>query len=123
MIQLLFHAEVEDDLKDAARWYDGRRAGLGDDFMEIVEETLEKVVSNPYRYAPLERDVRCVRMKRFPYGIFFYVFREQVVVVLAVVHKSRDPEIWRSRRQQRDQELESAAVASASIRHPPPRAS
>ena len=49
MIQLLFHDEVEDDLKDAARWYDGRRVGLGDDFMGVVEETLESLVSNPYR--------------------------------------------------------------------------
>jgi len=94
MTRLLYHDEVENDLREAIRWYEGRREGLGDEFMQVVQETLDTIASSPYRYSSLRRDVRGARMKRFPYVILFYIFREQVVVILAILHKSRDPKVW-----------------------------
>jgi len=34
--------------------------------------------------------------KRFPYGIF-YVVEPQRIVVLAVLHTARDPQVWQAR--------------------------
>ncbi len=98
MKPILYRREIQDDLNQASRWYEQRREGLGDEFIRAVEKTLEGISRNPLRYAALHRDVRCARLGKFPYGIFFYVLREEVVVVLAVIHHSRDPSLWKERR-------------------------
>lgn len=98
MKHIAFRAEARDDLDEASRWYDEQREGLGDEFLQAFEATLEGVARNPLRYAPLHRDVRCARLRRFPYGVFFYVFRDETVVVVAVMHKARNPQLWMGRR-------------------------
>ncbi len=98
MKPILYRRETQDDLNEASRWYEQRRQGLGDEFLRAVEETLDLISRNPLRYATLHRDVRCARLSRFPYGIFFYILREEVIVVLAVIHLSRDPALWQERR-------------------------
>ncbi len=98
MKPLLFRREIQDDLDKASRWYEERSEGLGDRFLQTVEMTLEGIVRNPLRHAPLHRDVRCARLRKFPYGIFFYILREEVVVVLAIMHHSRRPSRWQGRR-------------------------
>lgn len=101
MRSVLFHAGVVDDLEEAKSWYEQRRKGLGGEFQSLLEKTLDRIAATPQRFAPISlplssirREVRCARMKRFPYGIYYYVFREEAVVVLAVAHHARDPEHW-----------------------------
>lgn len=97
MRRLLFRPEVEEDLAEGSEWFEGRRVGLGAEFEKAVEETLEAIANNPLRFPPIHGKVRCARLKRFQYGVFYYVFREPVVVVLSVLHLSRDPELWKKR--------------------------
>jgi plasmid stabilization system protein ParE len=47
-------------------------------------------------HALVYRDVRKALVRRFPYAIFYRV-RNARVVVLAVFHSKRDPNIWKSR--------------------------
>jgi plasmid stabilization system protein ParE len=41
-------------------------------------------------------NTRRALLKRFPYAVYFAVDNE-IIVVLAVFHTSRDPESWRRR--------------------------
>jgi plasmid stabilization system protein ParE len=50
----------------------------------------------PERFPVMLGDVRCMRVRRFPYSLFFRVRGDQVVV-LAVFHARRDPTTWRER--------------------------
>ena len=100
MKPLLFRPEVEDDLDEISRWYDDKKVGLGDSFLKEVERVLEKISQNPHRYPVLRRDVRCARLTKFPYGVFYYVADDRAVVVLTVLHHSRDPSQWVARRSQ-----------------------
>lgn len=88
--------EAEEDLADARRWYQERRAGLGDEFLEQVEVAFEHVRRMPLVPTPKYRDVRRVLLKRFPYAIFYLVDDDRITIV-AVYHTSRDPRGWQSR--------------------------
>jgi toxin ParE1/3/4 len=44
---VLFRSEAEIEIDEAYRWYEGRREGLGADFLLCVEEALEKVRRDP----------------------------------------------------------------------------
>ena len=44
----------------------------------------------------VQRDIRRQLLKRFPYGLFYRLIHDQVVVV-ACFHAKRSPGVWRSR--------------------------
>jgi len=84
------------DVEDAWRWYEERREGLGDEFLEVVRAALESIRAHPDSAPVVHRDVRRQLLRRFPYGLFYRVIGGQVVVV-ACFHAKRNPRVWRSR--------------------------
>lgn len=88
---------VEDELYEAALWYEEQRTGLDVDFLEAVENTLCHIEDTPLLYPVVYRDVRRALTDRFPFGVFYRV-EGDTVVVLAIVHLHRDPAVWKRRR-------------------------
>ena len=90
---LRFRPKVADDLRDARTWYEGRREGLGDEFMEAVERMLERVDRTPEQFPIIHRNVHRALIRRFPYAIFF-IQEDGERVVLAVLHQAVNPARW-----------------------------
>lgn len=92
-----YREEVVQDLTTAARWYEGRREGLGGRFLEAVEQTMLWIEENPERFPLLYEDFRRALVQRpFPYQVYFRA-EGQSVLIYAVLHGARDPEAWKSR--------------------------
>jgi plasmid stabilization system protein ParE len=90
--------EAEEELAEAAAWYETRRPGLGVELVMIVERALEEISDAPLAWA-LWRDDRPYRRKvlgRFPYVIFFRIDPD-AIVVLAIAHAKRRPGYWSER--------------------------
>ena len=94
---LIVRPEAESDMEEVQAWYDQQRTGLGADFLLCVEETLDRIVRNPEMYGILHRDIRRAFVRRFPYGVFYRIVEDQVIVV-GVFHGRRNPRTWKSRR-------------------------
>jgi hypothetical protein len=45
------HRLAKADIEEAAPWYDQKKAGLGDDFVDEVSRVIEKIGENPLRYS------------------------------------------------------------------------
>jgi plasmid stabilization system protein ParE len=88
--------EARDDIEQAAAWYERQRAGLGEDFLNEVLDAFERIAEAPRTYAVLHRDTRRAVVHRFPFGVFYRI-EEEAVVVFAVLHGSRDPRAWQQR--------------------------
>ena len=84
------------EIEDAWRWYESRREGLGDDFVLCVEESLEKISRNPELYPTVHNKIRRSLIRRFPYGILYFIEKKEIVVV-GVFHGIRNPRHWKSR--------------------------
>ncbi len=93
---ILIRPAAAADIDEAFLWYERQQAGLGDEFLTAVQSALDNVVAHPTGYPVLHRETRRVLVHRFPYGIFYRVYRE-VVVVVACMRGRRDPRRWRSR--------------------------
>ena len=93
---MLIRSDAERDDAEAYRWYEEQREGLGADFLLRFEEGLGKIQSAPATYPIVYKNVRRVLISRFPYGIF-YIVESDLIVVLAVFHERRDPSAWQSR--------------------------
>lgn len=84
------------DLREARRWYEGQRVGLGAEFMDAVETTLAGIQAMPQRFPEVRPGFRRALVDRFPYKVIFQELGQQVIVV-AVYHNSRDPVGWQER--------------------------
>jgi plasmid stabilization system protein ParE len=88
--------EAEKDLKNAAEWYERRSDGLGDKFLDEVQIVFETLLEHPEIYPLVHRNTHRAVMNRFPFGIFYRI-KEETIVVLTVMHGSRHPRRWQFR--------------------------
>jgi plasmid stabilization system protein ParE len=96
-MNIAFDPRVEDDLAEAAAFYESRSAGLGDDFLAEFRRTLEAIVSGPARWQLVDGGpVRRSLLSRFPYAVYYHEAPERLLV-LTVTHGRRPPEAWRLR--------------------------
>jgi hypothetical protein len=91
-LRLIIRTDAEADIASGYGWYEEQRRGLGTDFLEEVSYTLAAIGSNPRRFQLFNPLTRRAILRRFPYGIYFFVFNE-IVLVAAVIHLARDPQL------------------------------
>lgn len=96
MFPLSIRPEAEEDLTHGYDWYEKQREGLGNDFLDEIENTLTSIESSPELYPKVHRDIRRALTGRFPYGIFYMLERE-LIDVIAILHTSRNPARWKGR--------------------------
>ncbi len=94
---VVFRPAAAADAEEAFRWYEERRPGLGEEFLSEVSRTIRAIIESPERYPVMHRRTRRALVSRFPYGIFYQVLRDQIVII-ACFHAKRNPTVWRSRR-------------------------
>ena len=56
--RLVVRRQAKADIREAARWYERRRAGLGSVFVQQIDAVLDHVRLNPMQYQIVYRDVR-----------------------------------------------------------------
>lgn len=72
-------AEAENDIHDAAVWYESQRLRLGHDFLDAVEASFTRISESPLQFPILYRDTRRALLSRFPFGVFFRVEGQTIV--------------------------------------------
>jgi plasmid stabilization system protein ParE len=96
-MNLVFDPRVEDDLAEAAAFYESRSEGLGEDFLTEFRKTLDAIVSGPARWQLVDGGpVRRSLLSRFPYAVYYHEAPERLLV-LTVTHGRRHPQAWRLR--------------------------
>jgi plasmid stabilization system protein ParE len=93
---LVFRLEVREEVDEAYNWYQNQQGGLGDDFLDCVDEILNRICQMPESYAIVYLDVRRAVMRRFPYAIYYRIVSSRVIVT-AIFHSRRDPKSWQTR--------------------------
>ncbi len=94
--ELIFAPEAGRDVSEAYDWYEQRRPGLGEDFLDCVDACIQRICRSPESFAKVYEDYRRALIRRFPYAIF-YEWTEEVVTIYCVFHTSQDPRKWRQR--------------------------
>lgn len=94
---LRLRPEAEADLAEAARWYESQSPGLGHAFLDAVQGALSAILKSPLLYPIVHRRTRRALIRRFPFGVYFRI-ANHAIVIIAVMHGSRDPRRWKARR-------------------------
>ncbi|MDP3874217.1 MAG: type II toxin-antitoxin system RelE/ParE family toxin [Methyloversatilis sp.] len=67
--KIFVRPEAERDLASSYAFYQEFRRALGDDFLNSVEESFERISKNPFLYPDIHRGIRRALLRRFPYGV------------------------------------------------------
>lgn len=91
-----FDLEARAEFDAAADWYEGKKAGLGIQFIEAVNVTIAQIQTTPKLFGMVGPGIRQATVQRFPFSV---IYREELsrTLILAVFHGSRDPALWKSR--------------------------
>ena len=81
------------DVEVSRQWYDEQRPGLGAEFIAAVYDAIAKVVERPESYRAATRKTRRCIVSRFRHLLFFEATPE-VILILGVVHSSRNVRRW-----------------------------
>ncbi len=84
------------DVRRAAHWYELRRPGLGREFVNQVDAAMNRLAENPQQYQALYREVRRAIVHRFPYGVFYRIEADRIIV-FCVTDLRQDPAAWKAR--------------------------
>ena len=88
---------AERELSEAAGYYNARRPGLGNAFLDEVERAISQVQENPEAPPLVNRLVRRKMVRRFPYSVMYSV-PSTGIRILAIANQRRRPFYWRGRR-------------------------
>jgi toxin ParE1/3/4 len=83
------------DIAQAADWYERKKNGLGEEFLDRVQASPDRIGINPFGYAKLHGENRRCCLDQFPYVLWFKIVDE--VVVVACLHGRRHPNLAKER--------------------------
>jgi len=82
--------EAISDIQNAYNYYENRKSGLGEQFLNTLEEYLETIQKNPLHYQIKRNPYRETFLKIFPFVVIFEV-KMNKIVVYAVFNTSKNP--------------------------------
>ncbi len=84
------------EIEAAYRWYERKRNGLGEEFLQAVDRVVGIIAEYPEGFSVVHRDIRRAILKRFPYSVLYRVKSDHVIVV-GCFHSKRNPKAWQAR--------------------------
>ena len=89
--------QADEELYEAAKYYENQQAGLGYKFLDEVEKHIKWIKLNPTIACLRQGNYRRVNLKIFPYYIP-YMIHKNTLWILAIAHSYRKPNYWVERK-------------------------
>ena len=103
MYKVIILPAANKDVKESAAWYELKRKGLGKRFVFDVRKKINRIKKSPLIYATRYDDIKTAVLDVFPFMIHYSINdSDNVIVISAVLHTSRNPEIWKAERNNLD---------------------
>ena len=95
-MKVVVELDAAADVEDAYLWYLEQDRAVAVGFREAFDAAVALAQEQPRAYEILHRATRRVMLRRFPYGVFYRIEGDTMVVV-ACMHLTRAPAAWQSR--------------------------
>lgn len=92
-MKVRFTSVAETELREAMVSYENSQSGLGAKFVKEIEAATRLIEAHPLAWTNLSARTRRCRTHRFPYGLFYQV-RTNEILIVSVMDLRRDPKRW-----------------------------
>jgi plasmid stabilization system protein ParE len=86
---LLIDILAQDDINQAYQWYEEQQDGLGEDFLNSLENAFNRICKTPNGFQQIKNH-RQYPLKHFPF-VILYEHIDNKIFIDAVFHTSRNP--------------------------------
>ena len=90
MPAIVLHTDAAEEMQTTAAYYAARAPGLGEAFLDEIEQGLRRIQEFPRLWPVYEGAYRRYLLQRFPYGLIYRIDPEEILI-LAVAHLHRHP--------------------------------
>jgi plasmid stabilization system protein ParE len=96
MIGYRFLSPAEDEMSEAALFYEAATIGLGTDFLTDIQQRIDALRQFPKTGTPITPELRRMLLHRFPFSII-YSEETNAIVIVSIAHHRKRPGYWQSR--------------------------
>ncbi len=82
MKPVVFLPEAEQEMLDAAKYYESQASGLGIDYLAEIERAIEAITESPMTWPIIEGELRRRLVRRFPFGVLYRIEPEEIIIML-----------------------------------------
>ena len=84
------HEKVQTDFDEAYEWYEDKKTGLGNEFLDAVETKIAEIIANPtYFGSKGNTKYREALTDRFPYIIVYIIYAKRKEILICAVHNAK----------------------------------
>ena len=94
---LVVKEESQLDIRISYKWYEEKLKGLGEHFLDALDECFRDITHNPFMNQVKHHNVRYGFVHTFPFVVVYEV-EENNVVVYAVFHTRKNPSVLKRRK-------------------------
>lgn len=103
-MRYVFHPQALAEYSEAVQYYAQQRVELAQAFISAVEDAIYRIRESPERWQVIDEDIRRCLTRKFPYGIL-YTIEQDYILILAIMHCSREPGYWQDRVEPKSPEI------------------
>lgn len=96
--KIILTEKAKFDIEETSEWYEKQKKGLSKKFLFFIKNYIQTINENPFLFAVIFQDIRKIKIKKFPYLIFYYIENNEIIIIIAVIHTSRSDVVWRKRK-------------------------
>lgn len=84
------------NIQETTQWYEMQSKGLGQRYKTQTKKQINSLKKDPYLFSIKYGEIRCRKIEKFPFLIHYLIDENtKTIIVFAVFHTSRNPEIWK----------------------------
>lgn len=89
--------KAEEDINDAYWWYESKKKGLGEYFLEALDLAEKAITNNPNSFQiRYKQKVRAYVVDQFPF-LVLYIINGHDLDVISVFNTNQEPKKWKKR--------------------------
>lgn len=96
MTRYRFLSVAENEMSEAAMFYEAKSIGLGSDFLDDVQQTIDRLHVYPQIGIEVAPGLRGALLAQFPFRLI-YSLESDGILIISVAHNRRRPGYWLSR--------------------------
>ncbi len=95
-MHIVLNSDASQEMIDAAKYFEEQQPGLGQNFLDELQDSFNLIITMPYAYPMVGKRTRKKILYRFPFNII-YAIEDDRIRVLAIAHQKRQPTYWSGR--------------------------
>jgi len=91
---VIFSPIAIEDAEQSVNFYEDKQVGLGKRFALQLQTTLIGIKKNPFFGTTRYDDIRCARIKKFPYLVHYHIHEDELLVTIIAVYSTYKEALW-----------------------------